>query len=213
MRLLLILFLCTSSIAFSQQPLEWGLEYREKIGFLAAHRGVMGHLPQSQAYAGELTWYINTKGRKQWHESCNFPSYGLTAFYGSVGNNELLGRFSGLYGFIEFPFMTYSHIRFVSKLGSGLGYTPYVFNQQTNPKNTAMSTHLNALICIGLKTEFFIKRNKLTFGLDLTHFSNGAMKVPNLGINLPYLSFGFARLIRKAEKDSFRLHQSLSDKP
>ena len=105
MRLMLVILLfCTGTIR-AQYRLEWGMEYRQKVGFLAAHRGVMGHLPQSQALAGELTWYVHTKGRRQWHEPSGFPIYGVTGFYGSVGNNEILGRFAGMYGFIEFPFI------------------------------------------------------------------------------------------------------------
>jgi hypothetical protein len=32
--------------------------------------------------------------------------------------------------------------------------------------------------------------------MDMTHFSNGAFKVPNLGINLPYLSIGYQQYFR-----------------
>jgi hypothetical protein len=94
-------------------------------------------------------------------------------------------------------------------MGSGLGYTSKVFNQETNPKNDAMSTHLNAMICLGIKSEFIFRRNKLTIGIDMTHFSNGAIKVPNLGINLPYLSLGYARQITKREYDSTKLHNTV----
>lgn len=209
MRLLLIILLFLSGTVMAQYRLEWGLEYRQKVGFLAAHRGVMGHLPQSQALAGELTWYVNTKGRRSWHELSGFPTYGVTGFYGSVGNNEILGRFAGAYGFIEFPFLALKHYRFLGKMGSGLGYTNKVFDQVTNPKNVAMSTHLNALICIGLKSEWIFRRNKFTLGLDMTHFSNGATKVPNLGVNLPYVSFGYARQLTNTDKDTIRMHQTV----
>jgi hypothetical protein len=39
----------------------------------------------------------------------------------------------------------------------------------------------------------------------MTHFSNGAYKVPNLGVNLPYVSIGYARTIRTAQRDSLIL--------
>ena len=209
MRLTLILLLFISCSLKAQYRLEWGLEYRQKVGYLAAHRGVMSHLPQSQALAGELTWYVNTKGRRPWHEAAGYPVYGVTGFLGSVGNNEILGRFAGAYAFMEFPFLQLWKYRFSGKLGSGLGYTAKVFDQETNPKNTAMSTHVNALICVGVKSELIFRRNKITLGLDMTHFSNGATKVPNLGVNLPYVSLGYARQITKTEKDSIRLHQTV----
>src|SRR5574343_39586 len=167
---LLILFTVSlfTSISFSQSKREWGFEYRQKIGFLAAHRGVMGHLPQDQAIAGEFSYYIHTKGRKQWHQPCNYPTVGATFFAGSVGNNEILGKFMGLYGFIEFPFINQKQFEFSGKLAAGLGHGSKVFDQETNPKNVAMSTHFNAQICLGLKTTYKFHRNKLTLGLDLT---------------------------------------------
>ena len=210
MRLLLLFIVLTlTGQLFSHWNMEWGIEYRQKIGFLAAHRGVMGHLPRNQALAGELTWFVNTKGRKQWHAPSSYPTYGVTGFFGSVGNNEILGRFGGAYGFIEFPFIDSKHYQFSGKIGSGLGYTAKVFDQETNPKNVAMSTHFNAMICIGLKSQFLFRRNKFTLGLDMTHFSNAATKVPNLGVNLPYISIGYGRLIQKAEKDTFLLQNTV----
>lgn len=198
--LFLFCFLWISS--YGQSDREWGIEARGKLGFLAAHRGVMGHLPSEAAIAGELTWFNQTKGKKQWHAACGYPVTGLTLFGGSVGNNEILGTYWGAYGFIEFPFLKLGNYRFAGKLGSGLGYGTKYFNYEDNPKNVAMSTPFNALICIGVKSTYEFGRNSLTLGLDMTHFSNGAFKVPNLGVNLPYVSLGYGRKIRMKQNDS-----------
>lgn len=205
----IIIVLLISMPSFSQSDREWGLEYRQKIGFLAAHRGVMGHLAESHALAGELSYFQQTKGRKQWHAGCNFPIIGFTVFGGGVGNNDILGTYWGSYGFVEFPFVKSKHFEFLGKLGSGVGYGTKVFDMDENPKNVAMSTHINALICIGLRGGFIFNRNKITLGLDMTHFSNGAYKVPNLGVNLPFVSIGYARTIRKTLMDSLILPNEL----
>ncbi len=197
--ILMLLFASTHSF-YAQ--MEWGLDYRQKIGFLAAHRGVMAHIPQHRANAGELTFFVHTKGKKAWHKACGFPTVGATIFGGSVGNNEILGTYWGSYGFIEFPFVHAPHYRFLGKLGAGMGFGTKVFDQETNPKNTAMSTHLNALLCVGIRNEWTFDRNQISLGLDMTHFSNGASKVPNLGVNLPYLSLGYGRVLQHAFKDS-----------
>lgn len=199
---LISLFVLLSSISFTQNKNEWGFEYRQKVGFLAAHHGVMAHLAVNQAYAGEFSFFIHTKGKKQWHSACNYPTIGATFFAGSVGNDQILGKFYGTYGFIDFPFVNEKHVEFSGKLAAGLGYGTKVFDQQLNPKNVAMSTHLNAQICLGLKTTYKFHRNKISLGIDMTHFSNGANKTPNLGINLPYASLSYARIIRTAPKDS-----------
>lgn len=195
------LIFCSLSV-FSQSRFEWGIEARGKLGFLAAHRGVMGHLPQDQAFAGELTWFMHTKGSKKWHEACGFPVTGVTLFGGSVGNRDILGTYWGAYGFIEFPFVRLGNYQFLGKLGSGLGYGTKVFGYDENPKNVAMSTHLNALICLGVKSRLQFGCNSITLGLDMTHFSNGAFKVPNLGVNLPYVSLGYSYMFRLKQNDS-----------
>ena len=198
----LIVFLLCTAVSVAQSTREWGVEARYKLGFLAAHRGVMGHLATEHAMAGELTWFNQTKGSRQWHESAGFPITGVTLFGGTVGNRELLGSYWGAYGFIELPFVRTRGFEFSGKLGSGLGYGTKVFDQELNPKNVAMSSHINALICVGLKSSIRFERNSITLGVDMTHFSNGASKVPNLGVNLPYLSVGYARVVRMKQFDS-----------
>lgn len=39
--------------------------------------------------------------------------------------------------------------------------------------------------------------NYVEFGIGITHFSNGASKLPNLGLNLPLLNLGFHHLFIK----------------
>ena len=60
-----ILFCLITLTSFGQSSREWGFEARCKLGFLAAHRGVMGHLATEHAMAGELTWFNQSKGEKE----------------------------------------------------------------------------------------------------------------------------------------------------
>jgi len=115
---------------------------------------------------------------------------------------KVLGTMWGAYAFIEFPFIRQNRYEFSGKFGSGLGYVTNVFSYEKNPKNVAMSTHINTIVSFGVKSRFKFGRNSVTLGLDMTHFSNAASKVPNLGINMPYLSIGYSRFIRMKEMDS-----------
>jgi|GEM_PF-129124 len=182
------------------QPREWGLEIKPKLGFLMAHRGVMGHLPEQHALGGEISLYARTDGRKKYQQRYNYPNIGVTLFGSTVGNMELLGTYWGTYGFIEFPFAKNDKMEFTGKMGTGFAYGTKVFDQELNPKNVAMSTHLNALICLGIQYRYFFGNTHMVAGIDLTHCSNGSTKVPNLGINLPYLSLGVGHTFNKVEK-------------
>jgi hypothetical protein len=198
----LFIFILCSPYFLAQNGKEWGLEYRQKVGFLAAHRVVMGHLAQSHALAGELTYFQQTNGSESWHESFGFPLVGFTLFGGSVGNNEVLGTHWGAYSFMEFNLAKKRNFFLKGKIGAGASYGTRVFDAETNPKNVALSTHVNALICFALKSEYHWGKSKVTLGLDVTHMSNASSKVPNLGINLPYLSLGFGRTIQAVSWDS-----------
>ncbi len=180
------------------QENKWGLEVRQKAGFLAAHRGTMAHLPQRIGYPTEIVWYRKPAGNRKWHEAYRFPEHGATLFHGSVGNDSVLGKFTGVYGFVHVPIIRpTSSFRLDWQFGTGLGYTPKIYDPINNPKNIAIGSHVNAMMCLGAYSKYYFGRNKITLGIDITHFSNGAFGVPNLGINMFYLSASYARNIGK----------------
>jgi hypothetical protein len=191
MRLTLILFV----LFFYQLQLQAqsGIEYRQKLGFLIAHRGLMAHLPASAAVASELSYIYQTNQHKKWHQAFGQPLVGGTLFLGSVGNNQILGRFAGLYGFVELPIVKHNRYRLDFRFATGLGYTNRPYDPILNPENVAIGSRMNAMMCFALKQSYRIKNYGLTFGIDLTHFSNASYQMPNLGINVAYLSVGVQR--------------------
>ncbi len=177
----------------------WGLELKGKTGFLIGERGEIANLPKAHTFASEISLVNYTNGSKKWHKSFNYPTLGGTFFLASVGNSEILGKFSGSYAFIEFPLVKTSHYRFCAKLGSGLAYTSKVYDPINDPKNAVISSHVNALICFGIKNKFSYGKNQFIVGLDLTHCSNAAYKVPNIGINMPFVSLGYGYRLNNYE--------------
>ena len=169
----------------------WGIEFKGKTGFLIGKRGEIANLPKEHTYASEISIVNYTNGSKKWHKGYNYPTIGGTLFAASVGNKEILGNFYGTYAFIEFPLIKTLKYQFCTKLGSGLAYTAKVYDPVTDPKNAVISSHVNALICFGIKNKFIFGRNQMILGLDLTHCSNAAYKVPNIGINMPFISLGY----------------------
>ena len=169
----------------------FGIEIKGKTGFLIGERGEIANLPKERTFASEISVVNYTNGTKKWHKDYNYPTLGGTFFAASAGNRKVLGNFYGSYAFIEFPFIKTSHYQFCAKLGSGLAYTSKVYDPITDPKNAVISSHVNALICFGIKNKFIFGKNQLILGLDLSHCSNAAYKVPNIGINMPFISLGY----------------------
>ena len=194
---LIIFFILIFNLLYSQKKYTWGIEARPKIGFLAAHNSSMAHVPNKQAFAQEISFFIQTNGRKNWHKNYKYPLVGITYFSGSLGNDQILGRFNGIYQFIEFPFIHKKKYRFLGKLANGLAYTPKHYDPITNSKNNAIGSHVNALICFGLINRLDINNHHFSFGIDITHCSNAAAQTPNLGVNLPFLSLGYGYTIHQ----------------
>ena len=186
-------------VKITAQP---GFEYRQKLGFLLAHRGLMAHLPQAPAVAGEFSYIYRTAAAKQWHQAYRQPLVGGTLFFGSVGNNQILGRFLGLYGFVELPIVKRKHYRLDFKFATGLGYTNKPFDPVLNPENVAIGSRVNALMCFALKQSWRFSDYGLTFGIDMTHFSNASFQMPNLGVNVPFLSLGVQKFFAPEEKEN-----------
>lgn len=182
------------------QEFDKGFEIKSKYGFLIAHRPIMNHLPEEHTKCIEATYFFQTRGGKDWHLAFKLPRIGVSLLYTSVGNKDVLGNYGGIYAFLQHPFLNRPKNRIYGKVGCGVGYTSTVFDQQTNPKNVAISSNVNALINFALLYEHHFKLAHLSFGLDMTHFSNGAEKQPNLGLNLPYICVGYGRFINKKDE-------------
>ncbi|MEY4659507.1 MAG: hypothetical protein RJB36_1273 [Bacteroidota bacterium] len=191
-------------VFFTQSFAQSGFEVRGKVGFLAAHHAGMAHMPKQLAVATELTYFKRLTDNYIWQKSYRQPLVGSTLFIGSVGNNEILGRYVGVYGFAELPVIKYKKYRMDWKFSTGIGYTNKPYDPVSNPKNVAIGSHLNALMCFALKQTFGFRNSAITLSMDMTHFSNGAFKVPNLGINLPYLSLGYQHYIIGIKKKATR---------
>lgn len=202
-RITLSLIIFLSFCAFAQDvQRNYGVEFTPKVGFLIPHRSTMGHLLQGHSSGFEVSGVIQTDGRKQWHHDYLFPKGGISFYYSDWGNREVLGSGLGVHGFITLPFIKKKGWSFASKLGAGLGYATKVFDQVENPKNNALSTKLNSLVFIGAEIEKQFKQSSIAVGADMTHFSNGAVKVPNLGINIAYISLAYTYYFKELERKS-----------
>ena len=191
-----ISFLFFNILCLGQQRFERALEYRQKLGFLAAHRGVMAHMPRNAAWAGELSYVLRTRGDKAYQKAYKYPTFGATLFYGQVGNQAILGNFIGTYGFTELPMVSFRNYRMDFKFGLGLGYNGHPYDPILNPLNVALATKINGMMCLAIKSSYRYKKNTFNVGIDITHFSNAAWKVPNFGINMPFVSLGYARTLK-----------------
>lgn len=194
-KLLPLLLLSVVFAARGQEEIreDYFISAKAKGGFLLAHHDAMTHLPKQHIVGGEISVYKRFSRAKSWHTLYSSPYAGVTLYGANNGNNAILGYSFGMYGFLEFPFISSRRHTLSFKVANGLGYVTKTYDPITNPKDNVLSSHVNALICLGFSGRIRLaERHELLYSIDMTHLSDGSFKVPNLGLNLPYIGIGYA---------------------
>ena len=167
------------------------LGFKCHYGFIIDHHKSMQHLTTGHFPSAEFSIGKATTGNKQWQSLYGYPEIGICLFYSGLANDTHLGKIFAIYPYINFPIFKSDIYKLSFRFGTGLSYITKPFSLQDNYKNFAIGSHLNAAINLHFENNFNITKQILfNIGIGLSHFSNGAFKMPNLGINIPTISSG-----------------------
>ncbi len=176
------------------------------FGYIPPHREEMKHLIQGHSYGFSASFMRKSNGKKYWHHAYNLPEYGMDALFNYSGNKDQLGYLLDIKYMLNLPlhrhreeWQYYSitkarHYRHWLGMGIGMAYNTKRWDMESNHQATVLGSHINAAItlqystCI-LQTSTFQWRA----GLRVSHLSNGAFQIPNLGINNLSLMTGIYR--------------------
>lgn len=187
---LFLLFLSTTNAQETKNTLGVGANYH--YGFISPHNVLVNEIIKEHTQMYQLDFFKETTGKNQWEQYYNYPRIGVSAVFINSGNPESLGNMYGVFPYIDFPLNQWK-ITWDFKFGAGLGFVEKPFDRTDNYKNLVIGSHLNALIYADTHWEFQLsKRIKTSLGVALTHFSNGSLKRPNLGINIFSAHYGFS---------------------
>ncbi len=194
-RYCLITFVLLISVSFlkaqqtlSPKPIAYP-EFRFAYGFVIRHHIDMGPYTQTHFPAFEISSVFPLLGAKRWHQEFHYPEAGISYWYSNLGNSPVLGDVHSLFTWLRLPFIEKQKLQWNYRIGVGLGYFREKFDIQTNYKNLAIGSNVNA--AIQLLTELrwqFCSQFTLSGGLGWAHFSNGTMISPNYGINMPNIN-------------------------
>jgi hypothetical protein len=168
------------------------IETRGNYAVLMAHRPNIQGYPNAHFGMYELNLGFKTDGSKVWHQLYHRPNVGFSIFYTNIGKNIYTGSAAAGLAFIQFPYARFKRSQFNFKLALGPGWVEKKFDRMNNYKNLVTGTHLNAAIQLTQSYEIELTpKQHISMGVCLTHFSNGAYKLPNLGINLAGIQVGY----------------------
>ena len=175
-------------------------EPRVNYGFLIAHHVEMEiynrHFPSFEFSISQASY-----GKRQWESFYNYPVMGVTYYNAWLGNSRDIGQAHAVFPFISFPLQKNNKHELNFRMGAGLAYLTKKFDRLTNYKYNAIGSHVNA--AVNLMVEYRWKPLdylQLSAGVQLMHFSNGSVKTPNFGLNIPAVTAG----------DAFRLNKEQS---
>ena len=157
-------------------------------------------IPINDFSATDLRIGWQTTGDKAWHHVHNLPYYGIGIHNIVFSNADEIGYPAALYFFFGAPFSRKGRSSFDYEFSFGLSHNWEPYDDTDNPFNVAIGSYRNAYIDAKIKyVRYLSKRVSLDAGIRVTHFSNGAMKFPNAGINLfaPFVGLRYNVIARE----------------
>lgn len=192
---LLLANICFGSIADSTIA-HFTLGIRGDYGFVIAHRPALRPLQEEHVKGFEISIARISHGKNSWEHDFLLPEKGVTLAIFNLGNPERLGYGFAIYPYLDFPLSKKETNKLIFRYGIGLGWVEKVFDSEKNYKNAAIGSHLNGVIHFDLHYETELtKKSRLEIAAAITHYSNGAYELPNLGINIPTFNLAYTRFI------------------
>ncbi len=190
-----ILFVVRLS-GFAQAPI-W-LEAKTKYGFIVPHHKEIRYLIDKHIVSYDLRIGLQTDGKKSWQSDWNFPEFALGFYYANI--NETFGKSYAIYLLNRIPLYKNRIYTLNFDFSTGCAYLTNPFSPQENVENFVIGSHYNIFANAGFENIFHFDDYALQIGASWTHYSNGGTKMPNLGINISGLDFGFIYYIKRVDK-------------
>jgi len=173
---------------------EWQLGSEIFGGRIFKHTALMAPIIERPAVGGEIFLSKQTDGTRHWESFFNYPEYGICYSFLDLGSPDYAGTAHYLFPYMNFHlFNNRSRVNLHLRIGTGFAYVEKVYDAETNPLNQAFSTHLNSILNAQLQGVCKISDSWSLFaGAGITHLSNGAYQMPNLGMNVIGLFTGIS---------------------
>ncbi|MFM7729129.1 MAG: acyloxyacyl hydrolase, partial [Flavobacteriales bacterium] len=129
------------------------------------------------------------------HEAYNLPEHGVDVTFINTGNPLQLGQQYSTSYLLNLPLNGKRYVedclRLYNKgfrhwigLGIGLGYTTRPWNLETNHQAAVLGSRVNIALSLQYSARIAsFEQSELRAGIRISHLSNGAFQLPNLGTN------------------------------
>jgi hypothetical protein len=199
LKIVFIHILCLLSLASVAQDCSY-ISGSYTPGFLLAHRADIKNLA-AHNYGVEVS-YEKDKSLSAWGSHYAKPSVGYGLLYYNFGREET-GHALGFITHTKLNIISFRNSDIKFRMGAGLAYLSKKFDVYENRRNQAIGSHINGSMQFGLVYHRqVLNKDYLDVGISISHYSNAAYKVPNLGYNIPSFTVRYGLGVGEAALDT-----------
>ncbi|HET9570158.1 MAG TPA: acyloxyacyl hydrolase [Bacteroidales bacterium] len=126
-----------------------------------------------------------TYGEKPIEQIFHFPRYGIGIYAGKYFRDTYLSRPLGMYGVFMGPILEWNRFCLNYCIWAGIIGNWNHYDPAKNNFNTTLAGDFTSHVDVGLQLNYKVSAHfEAGIGGAFTHFSNGAMQIPNFGINM-----------------------------
>ncbi|MCB9282610.1 MAG: acyloxyacyl hydrolase [Lewinellaceae bacterium] len=176
-------------------PAVWGQRPGYSWDFGMENGRIFKHTPKilfqipDHTFGFGLNFQQQTYGKQEWEQLQGYPLMGFGLQYFNFGDPEVLGHAIAFFPNLTLKIVDRPKWMIHFRIGSGLAWLNRSYDRLTNPTNNSIGSRFNNTTNFRLVVGVSLSRHLTAFaGGSFTHFSNGAIQMPNLGINVPAIS-------------------------
>jgi hypothetical protein len=161
-----------------------------QYGFIIPHTSKVEPVSHTRPFGFELSFNKLNTSLKSWQVFNRYSISGIQLSYFNFQNPVLGSAF--VCTFFTEPILSFGENWIFSvKAGTGLSYHSKIYDPDKNPANTFFSTRISIPLYLMARFKYKLSGNSwFTVTGSFNHISNGAINLPNYGMNFPTLSVG-----------------------
>lgn len=139
----------------------------------------------SRHMSAQLAYGWQTLGRKEWEIAHKLPAFGVGVGVTWCDNRPECGTPLSLFGFYDGVLARWGNHTVIYGIEAGLAFLWDAYDERHTPHNVAIGSKCTVHLKFSAEYSYLVaSRWRASAGAYLTHFSNGAMRKPNKGMNL-----------------------------
>jgi hypothetical protein len=160
-------------------------------GFIIAHTAKIEPVSHTNPYGFELNFNWLHTSFDSWKVFHTYNISGFRLAYFNYQNPDIVGSSYMLTAYTEPIIKKGDRLIFSVRGGGGISYQTKIYDYENNDLNRFFSTKISFPLHLSANIKYSISENLfLTLSGNYNHISNGAMRLPNMGINFPTASMG-----------------------